>query len=158
MPDLAVSNSENPDFYFVEAHEPEDGVSKIVEIVRNRLPRRFGFAAIQDIQVLCPMTRGGIGSRASNVELQKALNPPTDDVSVDSFGFTCRVGDKMMQTDNDYDKEVFNGDVGHVSGIDSDAQEITIEFDGRDVIYLFGELDQVSLLYAVSIHKSQGSE
>ena len=126
--------------------------------MKNRLPKRFGFDAIQDIQVLCPMNRGGIGSRSLNVELQKALNPPTDDVLIERFGYTYRVGDKVMQTENDYDKEVFNGDVGYVRHIDPDLQEMVIEFDGRPVEYQFGELDEVALAYAVSIHKSQGSE
>ncbi len=158
IPNLEIVKDEETDFYFVEAHEPEDAVIKINEIVKNRLPKRFGFDPIQDIQVLCPMNRGGIGARSLNVDLQKTLNPPTDDISVERFGFTYRVGDKVMQTDNDYDKEVFNGDVGYVCRIDPEHQELTIEFDGREVEYLFGELDQVALAYAVSIHKSQGSE
>jgi exodeoxyribonuclease V alpha subunit len=128
------------------------------EIVKNRLPNRFGFDPITDVQVLCPMNRGGLGARALNVELQKALNPPVDAIFIERFGFTYRVGDKVMQTDNDYDKEVFNGDVGYVRRIDLDSQELVIEFDDRPVEYQFGELDQVALAYAVSIHKSQGSE
>jgi exodeoxyribonuclease V alpha subunit len=108
--------------------------------------------------VLCPMNRGGIGARSLNVDLQKALNPPTDEIFVERFGYTYRVGDKVMQTDNDYDKEVFNGDVGYVRSIDSAAQQMIIEFDGRPVEYQFGELDEIALAYAVSIHKSQGSE
>jgi exodeoxyribonuclease V alpha subunit len=158
MPNLNVKKGSETDFYFVEAHDPEDAVIKIIEIVKNRLPRRFKFDAIQDIQLLCPMNRGGIGARSLNVELQKALNPATDDISIERFGYTYRVGDKVMQTDNDYDKEVFNGDVGYVRRIDPEAQELTIEFDGEPVEYQFGELDQVALAYAVSIHKSQGSE
>jgi exodeoxyribonuclease V alpha subunit len=158
IPNLEVVKDEETDFYFVEAIEPEDAVIKVIEIVKNRLPKRFGFDAIHDIQVLCPMNRGGIGARSLNVDLQKALNPPTDDISVERFGFTYRVGDKVMQTDNDYDKEVFNGDVGYVRYIDPELQEMTIEFDGKQVEYLFGELDEVALAYAVSIHKSQGSE
>ena len=158
MPNLAVTRRDTSDFYFVEARDPEDGVSKIIEIVKNRLPKRFGFDPIKDIQVLCPMNRGGLGARALNVELQKALNPSGDDVFVERFGFTYRVGDKVMQTDNDYDKDVFNGDVGYVRRIDPDAQELVIEFDDRPVEYQFGELDEVALAYAVSIHKSQGSE
>lgn len=158
IPNLEVVKDEESDFYFVEAHDPEDAVIKIIEIVKNRLPKRFGFDPIHDVQVLCPMNRGGIGARSLNVDLQKALNPATDDISVERFGFTYRVGDKVMQTDNDYDKEVFNGDVGYVSHIDPELQEMTIEFDGIQVEYLFGELDEVALAYAVSIHKSQGSE
>ena len=158
MPNLDATKGGETDFYFVEAHDPEDAVTKIIEIVKNRLPKRFGFDAIQDIQVLCPMNRGGIGARSLNVELQKALNPPTDDIFIERFGYTYRVGDKVMQTENDYDKEVFNGDVGYVRHIDPDLQEMVIEFDGRPVEYQFGELDEVALAYAVSIHKSQGSE
>ena len=158
MPNLDVTKSDKSDFYFVEAHDPEGGVSKIVEIVKNRLPKRFGFDPIKDIQVLCPMNRGGLGARALNVELQKVLNPPVDEVFIERFGFTYRVGDKVMQTDNDYDKEVFNGDVGYVRRIDPDSQELVIEFDDKPVEYQFGELDEVALAYAVSIHKSQGSE
>jgi len=158
MPDLDVTRSESSDFFFVGAHDPEDAVAKIIEIVKNRLPKRFGFDPIKDIQVLCPMNRGGLGARALNVDLQKALNPPVDELFIERFGFTYRVGDKVMQTDNDYDKDVFNGDVGYVRHIDPDAQELVIEFDGRPVEYQFGELDEVALAYAVSIHKSQGSE
>ncbi|MBT7371189.1 MAG: ATP-dependent RecD-like DNA helicase [Gammaproteobacteria bacterium] len=158
IPNLDVAKGSDTDFYFVEAHDPEDGVAKIIEIVKNRLPKRFGFDPIQDIQVLCPMNRGGLGARSLNVDLQTALNPGTDGASIERFGYTYRVGDKVMQTENDYDKEVFNGDVGYVRQIDPDAQEMIIEFDGRPVEYLFGELDEVALAYAVSIHKSQGSE
>ena len=86
------------------------------------------------------------------------MNPPIDDIFIERFGYTYRVGDKVMQTENDYDKDVFNGDVGYVLHIDPDLQEMTIEFDGRSVEYQFGELDEVALAYAVSIHKSQGSE
>ena len=158
MPNLNVPKGETSDFFFVEAHDPEDGVTKIIEIVKNRLPKRFAFDPVKDVQVLCPMNRGGLGARSLNVELQKALNPPTDDILVERFGFTYRVGDKVMQTDNDYDKEVFNGDLGYVRHIDLDLQELMIEFDGKPVEYQFGELDQIALAYAVSIHKSQGSE
>jgi len=158
MPDLDTRKDGETDFFFVEARDPEDAVAKIIEIVKNRLPNRFSFDPIQDVQVLCPMNRGGIGARSLNVDLQKALNPPTDEIFVERFGYTYRVGDKVMQTDNDYDKEVFNGDVGYVRSIDSAAQQMIIEFDGRPVEYQFGELDEIALAYAVSIHKSQGSE
>ena len=98
----SAGKDDDTDFYFVEAHDPEDGVSKIVEIVSNRLPKRFGFDPITDIQVL---NRGGLGARSMNVELQKALNPANDDIFIERFGFTYRVGDKVMQTDNNYDKD-----------------------------------------------------
>jgi exodeoxyribonuclease V alpha subunit len=158
MPNMNVKKDDRSDFYFVEARDPEDGVSKIIEIVKNRLPRKFGFDPVTEVQVLCPMNRGGLGARSLNVELQKALNPPIDDIFIERFGHTYRVGDKVMQTDNDYDKEVFNGDLGYVRQIDLELQELVIEFDGKPVEYQFGELDEVALAYAVSIHKSQGSE
>ena len=158
MPHLDRTSREASDFYFVAALDPDDGVAKIIEIVTRRLPKRFGFDPITDIQVLCPMHRGALGARALNVALQQALNPPTDGVSVERFGFTYRVGDKVMQTENDYDKDVFNGDLGYVRRIDPDAQEVLIEFEGRPVEYQVGELDEVALAYAVSVHKSQGSE
>jgi len=104
------------------------------------------------------MNRGGLGARTLNVALQAALNPATGQPQVERFGWTYRPGDKVMQTANDYDKEVFNGDLGFVSTIDADAQEVTITFDGRDVVYQFGELDEVSLAFSTTIHKSQGSE
>ena len=158
MPNLEVTRGDTSDFYFVEARDPDDGVAKIVEIVKHRLPTRFGLDPIRDIQVLCPMNRGSVGARALNVALQTALNPPVDEVCIERFGFTYRIGDKVMQTDNDYDKDVFNGDVGYVRRIEPDAQALVIEFDDRPVEYQFGELDEVALAYAVSIHKAQGSE
>ncbi len=123
-----------------------------------RLTEIFRQAARSQIITNAHMNRGGLGARALNVALQKALNPPVDGTFIERFGFTYRVGDKVMQTENDYDKEVFNGDMGYVRSIEPDAQDLVIEFDGNPVEYQFGELDQVSLAYAISIHKSQGSE
>lgn len=158
MPELSAQKGSDSDFYFVEARDPADGIDKIREIVTTRLPRRFGFNPVRDIQILCPMNRGGLGARALNVEMQSALNPGGSGPEVERFGNTYRIGDKVMQTGNDYDKDVFNGDIGVVTAIDPDAQELVIEIDGRPVEYRFGELDEVALAYAVSIHKSQGSE
>jgi exodeoxyribonuclease V alpha subunit len=158
MPELPSGSKEPSDFYFVDAADPEDGMRKVIEVVRNRIPLRFGLDPIRDVQVLCPMNRGGLGARALNAALQEALNPPNDKPMVERFGYIYRTGDKVMQTENDYDKETYNGDLGLVESIDLDAQEMTISFDGRAVVYQFGELDQVSLAYATSIHKSQGSE
>jgi exodeoxyribonuclease V alpha subunit len=159
MPELAFPKDGITDFYFINAAEPEDAVPKIVEVVKTRIARRFGFDPIRDIQVLCPMQRGGVGARSLNIELQKALNPgAAGQPSVERFGYTYRVGDKVMQTENDYEKEVFNGDIGFVTDIDTDANEVAIDFDGRSITYGFGELDEVVLCYATSIHKSQGSE
>jgi exodeoxyribonuclease V alpha subunit len=112
---------------------------------------------VRDIQILCPMNRGGLGARSLNIELQKVLNPPRDP-RIERFGWTFCEGDKVMQIENDYDKEVYNGDLGVVSKIDTDDNSLLIEFDGREVAYDAGELDQVVLAYATTIHKSQGSE
>jgi exodeoxyribonuclease V alpha subunit len=155
MPDL--TRAESGDFHFVDAADPEDGVRKMLAIVRERIPKRFGFDPIRDIQVLCPMNRGGLGARSLNIELQKALNPPGD-TRIDRFGWTFCPGDKVMQVENDYDKDVYNGDLGIVSSIDMEEGELVADFDGRKVSYSFGELDELVLAYATTIHKSQGSE
>ncbi len=155
MPDLG--RTESSDFYFAEAGDPEDGVRKVLTVVQERIPKRFGFDPIRDIQVLCPMNRGGLGARSLNIELQKALNPPGD-IRIERFGWTFCPGDKVMQVENNYDKEVYNGDLGVVSSIDMDEGELHVDFDGREIIYGFGELDELVLAYATTIHKSQGSE
>jgi exodeoxyribonuclease V alpha subunit len=103
------------------------------------------------------MNRGGLGARALNLELQKVLNPPGD-ASIQRFGWTFGAGDKVMQVENDYDKDVYNGDLGFVRAVDPEAGEVLVEFDGREVAYGFGELDELVLAYATTIHKSQGSE
>jgi exodeoxyribonuclease V alpha subunit len=155
MPDLAAA--EGGDFYFVDAADPEDGISKLLTIVRERIPKRFGLNPVRDIQVLCPMNRGGLGARSLNIELQKVLNPPGE-IRIERFGWTFCPGDKVMQIENDYDKEVYNGDLGLVSRIDMEEGEIAVDFEGREVVYGFGELDELVLAYATTIHKSQGSE
>jgi exodeoxyribonuclease V alpha subunit len=156
FPDLRKPEGES-DFYFVEADGPEAAVPRIVELVKTRIPRRFALDPIRDIQVLCPMNRGGAGARSLNIELQAALNP-ADERKVERFGWTFAPGDKVMQIENDYDKEVYNGDIGYVVSIDPDNGELTASFDRRSVTYGFGELDTLVPAYAVTIHKSQGSE
>ena len=156
IPDL--SNPErDSDFYFVQADDPETAVQRIVDLVKTRIPQRFGLNAIRDIQVLCPMNRGGIGARSLNIELQAALNP-AGDRKVERFGWTFAPGDKVMQIENDYDKDVYNGDIGYIDDVDPDAGELHASFDGRSVTYGFGELDTLVPAYAATIHKSQGSE
>jgi exodeoxyribonuclease V alpha subunit len=155
MPDLA--RVEGGDFYFVDAADPEDGVRKLLAVVHKRIPNRFRLDPIRDIQVLCPMNRGGLGARSLNIELQKALNPPGE-IRVERFGWTFCPGDKVMQVENDYDKDVYNGDLGVVSRIDTEEGELVVDYDGRKVTYGFGELDELVLAYATTIHKSQGSE
>ena len=155
MPELAAV--EGSDFYFVDAADPEEAARKLVTVVRDRIPARFGLDAVRDIQVLCPMNRGGVGARSLNIALQDALNPPGG-AKVERFGSTYGTGDKVMQVVNDYDRDVFNGDLGIVARIDVEQGELVATFDGRDVTYRFGELDELSLAYATTIHKSQGSE
>jgi exodeoxyribonuclease V alpha subunit len=117
------------------------------------IPGRYGLDPIRDIQVLCPMNRGGLGARSLNIDLRQALNSPGE-VRVERFGSAYGMGDKVMQVEDDYDKEVYNGDLGVVRAIDPEASEMVIEFDGRLVTYSFGELDAVVL---ATIHNSQGS-
>ena len=143
--------------YFVDAADAEEGVRKLLMIVHDRIPKRFGLDPIRDIQVLCPMNRGDLGARSLNIELQNPLNPPGE-IRIDRFGWTFCPGDKVMQVENDYDKDVYNGDLGVVSRIDMEEGELHVDFDGRDVNYDFGELDELVLAYATTIHKSQGSE
>ena len=156
MPDLAPPDG-GADFYFVPAADPDQAVSRIVELVSRRIPHRFGFDPIRDIQVLCPMNRGGVGARSLNIELQAALNP-AGEKKVERFGWTFAAGDKVMQIENDYDKEVYNGDIGTVEDVDLDEGEVAVNFDGRTVTFVFGELDTLVPAYAATIHKSQGSE
>lgn len=156
LPDLAAPDGES-DFYFVPAADPDQAVPRIVELVAKRIPKRFGFDPIRDIQVLCPMNRGGVGARSLNIELQAALNP-AGDKKVERFGWTFAPRDKVMQIENDYDKEVYNGDIGTIEDVDLDEGEVTVRFDDRSVSFVFGELDTLVPAYAATIHKSQGSE
>jgi exodeoxyribonuclease V alpha subunit len=156
IPDLSKPDGDS-DFYFVQADDPETAVPRIIELVKTRIPRRFGLDPIRDIQVLCPMNRGGVGARSLNIELQAALNP-AGERKVERFGWTFAPGDKVMQIENDYDKEVYNGDIGYVDDVDPEAGEMFVSFDGRAVTYGFGELDTLVPAYAATIHKSQGSE
>ena len=156
IPDLSAHGADS-DFYFVQADEPETAALRIVELVKTRIPKRFGLDSIRDIQVLCPMNRGGVGARSLNIELQAALNP-ADDRKVERFGWTFAPGDKVMQIENDYDKEVYNGDIGYIDDVNPADGELTASFDGRSVTYGFGELDTLVPAYAATIHKSQGSE
>ena len=156
IPDLGKPEGDS-DFYFVQADDSETAVPRIIELVKTRIPQRFGLDPIRDIQVLCPMNRGGVGARSLNIELQAALNP-AGERKVERFGWTFAPGDKVMQIENDYDKEVYNGDIGYIDDVDPEAGELTASFDGRAVTYGFGELDTLVPAYAATIHKSQGSE
>lgn len=156
MPAFKPIGHKLADFYFIEQEDPEKVLNIILELVKDRIPNRFGFDPINDIQVLTPMHKGMVGAGNLNMELQKALNPALDSLSRGGKNF--RVNDKVMQIRNNYEKEVFNGDLGRIAKIDLELQEVLIDIDGRKVPYEFSDLDEVVLAYAISIHKSQGSE
>ena len=145
------------DFFFMEAPEPEQALKLVVDLTARRLAQKFGISPFHDIQVLCPMTKGVVGTKTLNIELQKVLNPPTAH-SLQRFGWNFSVHDKVMQIQNNYRKEVYNGDIGIIRRIDRDEGEVTIAFDGREIAYEMNELDEIVLSYAMTIHKSQGSE
>jgi exodeoxyribonuclease V alpha subunit len=158
MPELRRAES-GSDFYFVERDTPEEIAATLVKLTQNRIPNHLNLNPIRDIQVLCPMNRGSIGVRELNTALQGALNPVRPgEPAAERFGWRFQVRDKVIQTENNYKKEVFNGDIGIIEKIDPVEQELSIRFDDRLVQYEFGELDEVSLAYAVTIHKAQGSE
>ncbi|MFC1858406.1 ATP-dependent RecD-like DNA helicase, partial [Thermodesulfobacteriota bacterium] len=152
----ADSSDPDNDFYFIQQEDPEQVLKIILELVSERIPRRFGFDPVEQIQVLTPMHKGLIGAGNLNAELQRVLNP-TDNRIVRG-GIELRVQDKVMQVRNNYEKEVFNGDIGRVVQIYPDNHEVTVRFEGRDVGYDFKELDEIMLAYAISVHKSQGCE
>lgn len=150
---------ESSDFYFVERDDPEAIFETIREMVKERIPRKFGIHPARELQMLCPMHRGNLGVREMNIAMQHLLNPKRpDEPWVEKFGWTYRIRDKVIQTENNYDKDVFNGDIGEITDIDPVEKELKVRFEGRDVVYDFGELDELSLAYAITVHKSQGSE
>jgi exodeoxyribonuclease V alpha subunit len=156
LPNLQPPKEES-DFYFIEAQHGDDIINKIITMIKDRIPKRFNLNPVHDIQLLCPMQRGGAGARSLNVELQKVLNPNYSK-GILKFGQIFAVGDKIMQTENNYDKETYNGDIGIIRAINEQDQEITINFYNRDLTYDYIDLDQITLAYATTIHKSQGSE
>jgi exodeoxyribonuclease V alpha subunit len=156
MPNL--KSRDGSDFYFIEAQEPEAIQDLIVRLVKERIPARFGFDPKTDIQVLSPMNRSLLGARNLNQVLQTALNPGDGGPEVLRFGWTFRIGDRVIQTENDYNRDVFNGDLGVIEKINRIEQDMVVNFEGRQVEYDFGDLDELALAYVLSIHKSQGSE
>ena len=155
LPDL--SNPPGTNLFFFEARNPEEAARRVVEVVAERIPRRFGLDPRRDVQVLVPVHRGPLGARALNEALGKALNPGGAP-RVARFGQELAPGDRVMQVENDYDRDVYNGDLGLVSAVDPEEAELRVSFDGREVTYGFDELDVLQLAWATTIHKSQGSE
>ena len=156
MPEKDGAMAGPGDFFFVNAETPERGVELIRKLVCEAIPRRFGFDPKNDVQILTPMQKGELGARNLNAAMQAALNPRG--MEIERFGWKFREGDRVMQTENDYDKEVYNGDVGRIEKVDSGDQEVVVRFDDRKVVYDFQELDELTPAYAVTVHKSQGSE
>jgi exodeoxyribonuclease V alpha subunit len=151
-----IDNEDGSDFYFLNEDDQEKVLDKILSMVKERIPRKFGYDPRSEIQVLTPMNRGPVGTARLNESLQEILNPKGFEIT--RGGRRYRVGDKVMQIRNDYNKNVFNGDIGFIYGIDAENQQISANIDGREIIYEYHELDELMLAYAVSIHKSQGSE
>ena len=153
-PENEFLNSKLPDFFLIEKDDPEQELEIVKELVSIRIPKRFGFDPVEDIQVLTPMNRGLIGAENLNTELRNILNPTGVQIRGDKF----RVGDRVIQIRNNYEKEVFNGDIGNIVSFDPERNEVTVDFDGKPIVYHVSELDEMNLAYAVTIHKSQGSE
>ena len=153
LPD--IRNGQNTDFFFIEQETPELAANEIVGLVRDRLPGHYRISS-QEIQVLTPMQRGIVGAAKLNQVLQEAVNPGSP--ALQRGGYQYRLHDKVMQVRNNYDKEVFNGDIGTVCNVNPEERELTVNFDGRQVVYDVSDLDELVLAYATTIHKSQGSE
>jgi exodeoxyribonuclease V alpha subunit len=156
MPVFTHHKDHPQDFYFFEIEEPGKVLEKVIELCKEKIPKKFGFNSVNDIQVLTPMHRGVVGASNLNAELQKHLNHSSDELT--RGGRVLKVGDKVMQIRNNYDKEVFNGDIGRIIKIDREEQKIIVDYDGRAIPYEYSELDEIVMAYAVSVHKSQGSE
>lgn len=156
VPCLESSKERLSDFYFIHQNDPEKAADLMVDLVKNHIPRRFGLAPVDDIQVLTPMHKGAVGAGQMNTRLQEALNPNGLEVRRGDRAF--RLHDKVMQVRNNYEKDVFNGDMGRIVFLDSKERTLSVSFDERVVPYDFEELDELAPAYAISIHKSQGSE
>jgi exodeoxyribonuclease V alpha subunit len=152
----ACTRQGDTDFYFVRCEDPEQCLRRAIEFMTTRIPRKFGLDPLEDVQVLTPMRRNLLGTENLNFELQKSLNPTGP--ALVRGGTTFRAGDRVMQLRNNYDKDVYNGDVGFVKSIDASSRSLVAVFDGRPVKYDAGDLDELVLSYAMTIHKSQGSE
>jgi len=156
FPRIESDSDHLQDFYFIEKDDPEETFNIMLRLCTDRIPARFGFDPMEDVQVLSPMHRGAVGTQRLNQALQEALNPQPE--SIDRGGRVFRLQDRVMQIRNNYDKDVFNGDMGRIVHLDFENQEMKVQIDGRLVAYDFTELDELTLAYAISVHKAQGSE
>jgi exodeoxyribonuclease V alpha subunit len=156
LPQWRTERGPLEDFYFIEQNEPDQALRMIMELVCDRIPKRFKFDPVDDIQVLSPMHKGVVGTENLNLKLQQSLNPSTQEMVKGERRF--RLKDKVMQVRNNYEKEVFNGDIGRITALDQEEQVVTVTYDGIPVLYETSELDEIALAYAISVHKSQGSE
>ena len=156
LPQLQPAEHQLEDFYLLEQEDPEEVLKIILELIQERIPKRFGLDPLNDIQVLTPMHRGTVGAENLNIELQNALNPGSDEIT--RGGRTFRVNDKVMQIKNNYEKGIFNGDIGRITSINPESQQVFMNFDNRNLVCEHSELDEIVLAYAISVHKSQGSE
>ena len=156
IPPLAPPDKGLSDFYFIRQEDPERAAAMVVDLVKNHIPRRFHLDPVDDIQVLTPMHKGAAGVLHLNQRLQEALNPEQQKIQRGERIY--KLGDKVMQIRNNYDKDVFNGDMGRVCYLDTEERELTVRYDDRNVLYSFDELDELIPAYAISVHKSQGSE
>ena len=158
IPDI-IEAPKDSDFLFVDREDAEECAATLVSLVRDRLPKHLGVDPIDGIQILSPMHRGSLGIKELNLRLQSALNPRSEyRDEYQAYGNLFRTGDKVIQTSNNYDKEVFNGDIGRIRSMDREEKQLVVRFGKREVIYEYGELDELELAYAITIHKSQGSE
>jgi exodeoxyribonuclease V alpha subunit len=151
-----IGKPKNNDFFFIEKNEPEEVVNLILDLLTKRIPGSFNYDPVYDIQVLVPTNKGTVGVNNLNTQIQEILNPASKKILKGAVQY--KLNDKVIQMKNNYEKDIYNGDIGIINGIDMEAEEITVNFDGRTVSYSFFELDEINLSYAISIHKSQGSE
>ncbi len=156
--EMPLTDNTSRDFFFFGAEEPDAAANLLIDIVTRRLPERFGVDPMTDIQVIAPMYRGAAGVHSLNEQLQQALNGARRVAEKQFGGRLFRVGDKVMQTRNNYEKEVFNGDIGRITGIDFEDSRVEVIIDGRYVFYEFSEIEELILAYCISTHRSQGSE
>jgi exodeoxyribonuclease V alpha subunit len=157
LPELDRAEGDLSDFYAIRARDPEDGVRLVLELVKERIPARFGVDPVADVQVLCPTNRGQLGARHLNEVLQAALNPHPAS-RLERQGTTFGQGDKVIQLENDYEREVYNGDIGRIVGVDPGQGQLAVEIDGRVHSYGAAELDRLVPAYAITVHTAQGSE